>query len=77
MTVSNLRSEVSRLKGRVIQLENENRLWLGIKADREERIVERDLARALAIIFFNDTKKVNSPGVVSGFLETHPWLEDE
>jgi len=38
---------------------------------------ERDLARSLAIIFFNDTKKVNPPGVVSGFLETHPWLEDE
>jgi len=73
--VESLKSEVARLEDEVVRLENLNKMWVGIKADREERIAERDEARALAIAYlsFKASTTTSRQREISRF----PWLEDE
>ena len=70
--------EISSLEDEIVRLENENKAWIGIKEDREERIEERDEARALAQKYLR-TLLIAMPNAKQYAAEqrnTYPWLQE-
>lgn len=64
-------AEVERLKGM-------NAMWIGIKEDREERIRERDEARAIVRVYWTLHDRFSmSPEELKEHLTQHPWLEED
>ena len=70
--IERLRAKVKRRDDKVADLLRDIKLWHGIKADRDERITERDEAREVARRFYEDIYDPTGSEV-----KRYPWLEEK
>jgi len=70
--IKRLRAKVKRRDDKVADLLRDIKLWHGIKADRDERITERDEAREVARRFYEDIYDPTGSEV-----KRYPWLEEK